>query len=205
MSIILALTVDKKTPIRRGSAYVWSVIRELTAGPDGLARPVTLRQLVLRTEGVEESTLRGFMRTLAAAGIVEPVPGGPRQWRVLKRPNQLPPLTRHGQRVTLKTQQMWNAIRALPSFSAAEIAMAASIEDSIVQVSTAKTYIKLLNAAGYLKIEKPAAPPMMAAVYRLRPSMNTGPLPPKILRTKLVFDPNRNEIVGPAEAEEVPC
>ncbi|MCW1842269.1 hypothetical protein [Prosthecomicrobium hirschii] len=205
MSIILALKVDKSRPLRRGAAYVWSVIRELTAGPDGTDRPVTLRQIVLRTDDVAESTLRGFMRTLAGAGIVEPVPGSVRQWRVLKRPTQLPPLTRNGQRVTLKTQQMWNAIRALPSFTAAEVAVAASIEDSVVQVNTAKTYIKLLNAAGYLKIEKPAAPPMVAAVYRLRPSMNTGPLPPKILRTKLVYDPNRNEIVGPAEAEEVSC
>ncbi len=33
--------------------------------------------------------------------------------------------------------------------------------------------------------------------------MNTGPLPPIILRAKGVFDQNRHEIVGPVVTEEV--
>jgi hypothetical protein len=204
MSIILALKVDKSRPLRRGAAYVWSVIRELTAGPDGIDRPVTLRQLVLRTDDVSDSTLRGFMRTLAGAGIVEPLAGKPLRWRVLKRPTQLPPMTRDGKPTASKTQQMWNAIRALPSFTAAEVAIAASIEDSVVALHSAKTYVLLLAHAGYLKVER-AGGPNVPAIYRLKPSMNSGPLPPRVLRTKLVFDPNRNEIVGPAEAEEVSC
>ncbi|WP_140941445.1 hypothetical protein [Prosthecodimorpha hirschii] len=204
MSIILALKVDKKTPIRRGSTYVWSVIRDLTAGPGGLDRPVALAEILARLADTDHRTVRGFMRTLAAAGLVEALPGSPARWRVLKRPTQLPSLTRDGQRVASKSQQMWNTIRALPTFTAAEVAIAASIEDSIVQLNTAKTYVSLLSAAGYLKIDR-AGGPGRPAVYRLKPSMNTGPLPPKILRTKLVYDPNRNEIVGPAEAEEVSC
>jgi len=202
--IILALQVDKRTPIRRGSAHYWSVIRDLTAGPGGLDRPVALTEILERSAATDHRTVRGFLRTLAAAGLVEPLPGSPPRWRVLKRPTQLPPLTRDGQRVASKTQQMWNTIRALPSFTATEVAVAASIEGSIVQVSSAKTYVLLLAHAGYLKVER-AGGPNVPSIYRLRPSMNTGPLPPKILRTKLVYDPNRNEIVGPSEAEEVSC
>lgn len=204
MPVILALKVDKSRPIRRGAAFYWSVIRELTAGPDGMNRPVTLMEIVNRTDGVAQGTVRSFMRTLTGAGLAEQLPASPLQWRILKRPTELPRLSRDGRRAGSKTQQMWNAIRALPSFTAAEVALAASIEDSVVQVNSAKTYVLLLAGAGYLKIER-AGGPNRATIYRLKPSMNSGPKSPRILRTKLVYDPNRDEIMGAAEAEEVSC
>jgi hypothetical protein len=37
---------------------------------------------------------------------------------------------------------------------------------------------------------------------RLKPSMNSGPRPPMILRAKLVFDQNRHRLVGDIMAEE---
>lgn len=207
MPIILALTLDKSKPVRRGSAHYWSVIRELTAGTAGLDRLISVADIVDRSSGADARAVRTFLHTLTGAGLLELTPataGQPRRWRVLKRPTHLPPMSRSGQIAPSRTRQMWNAMRALPAFTAGEIAIAASIEGSIVQPATAKTYLILLAAAGYLKIERPGAPGR-PTVYRLRPVMNTGPLPPKILRTKVVYDQNRNEIVGAAEAEEVAC
>lgn len=58
-----------------------------------------------------------------------------------------------------------------------------------------------LSRAGYLQVLRQASPKVQQ-IWRLKSSMNTGPNPPKILRTKVVYDANRKEIMGRPVAEE---
>jgi hypothetical protein len=199
MAIILALKVDKTKPIRRGSAHIWRVIRKLTE--EDRQQPFSAGQILAQCDGsVILATIKGLLRQLAAAGIVEETMAG--LWRVVKRPTQLPHLTREGRFVRSGQEAMWNAIRALRVFTPSELAMASSTEERRVTTNTAKSYVARLYAAGYLALEH-ASTPKSQASYRLKPSMNTGPLAPKILRIKAVFDANREEVFGLADAEEV--
>lgn len=201
MAIVLALKVDKTKPVRRGSAHIWRVIRDLTE--QDRSRPFTAAEIIVHCDAsVILGTIKGVLRTLTKAGIVEESAAFPNMWRVLKRPTQLPHLTREGRVVRSGQEAMWNAMRALRVFSPSELAMASSTEERRVTTMTAKSYVARLFAAGYLTIER-ASTPKSQASYRLKPSMNTGPLAPKILRIKAVFDANREEVFGLADAEEV--
>jgi hypothetical protein len=203
MSTILALSIDapKMATIKRGQAHYWAVCRDLDLTVPG--RPITVQDILNRSSCTDHSTVRGFLILLARAGIAQQEAGAkPPAWRLLKRPTRLPRLNKYGKVVRSGTEAMWNAIRALTSFEASELALSASTEERPIALETAKTYCRRLFEAGYLK-ETRTGTPGRPAVYRLKPGMNTGPLPPQILRTKLVFDQNRGEIMGLATAEEV--
>lgn len=203
MSTILALSIDtaKMATIKRGQAHYWTVCRDLDLGVPG--RPITVQDVLSRSSCTDHATVRGFMLLLARAGIAEEVKGSkPPAWRLLKRPTRLPHLSKDGSVVRSGTEAMWNAIRALTSFEASELALSASTEERPIALETAKTYCRRLLDAGYLKETRTGTPGKPAA-FRLKPAMNTGPLPPQILRTKLVYDQNRQEIMGLATAEEV--
>jgi hypothetical protein len=201
MSIVLALRVDPGIPILRGRDHTWSIIRDLTAvDRDTLFGPAVIHA---RSSGVELATIRRELVTLERAGFLARVQvDGRALWRVVQRPTRLPSLSADGRIVETGQGAMWNAIRALGSFTHAEVALAASTEELPVSPVAAKSYVLKLGEAGYLKMERPATSKRQAR-WRLRPSMNSGPLPPKILRTKLVYDANRNEVYGLADAEEV--
>jgi hypothetical protein len=64
-----------------------------------------------------------------------------------------------------------------------------------------KSFIQELRRGGYL-LTLDDGGPAKPAIYKLRPAMNTGPLPPMILTAKIVYDQNRSQIMGEAVAEE---
>ncbi|BBF92395.1 hypothetical protein [Blastochloris tepida] len=203
MSIVLALKVDPGVPIRRGSAYFWRVIRDLTETDRDAA--ITVPDIHRQTAGADPATIRSFLQTLARAGILEELPtarGQAARWRVVRRPTHLPRLSRDGRVVPSGQDAMWTAIRNHAEFDARDIAHSATTEERPVSLATALAYIQRLHHAGYLKVQR-AGTPGQHAVYRLKRAMNTGPAAPMILRTKLVYDPNTHAVVGAAEAEEV--
>ena len=116
--------------------------------------------------------------------------------------NEAPRLRRDGTHSTsgIGNEHMWRAMKILGKFSAKDLSLAASNERVTVMHNTAKGYIRYLTLAGYLSVVKPNKPGS-PAVYRLIPSKNTGPLPPKIQRTKRVFDPNLKTIVWSEDDE----
>lgn len=197
MAEILALEVDAKRPIRRGSAYMWSVVRDLTAADRNRAFGVA--DVLDQTNGTEPGTVRKWLRTLVKAGVLTEEQGS---FRCLRRPTMLPHISNDGRIVPARNDAMWATIRGLRTFTPRELALVASTEEAAVKEWTAKAYVVKLFAAGYLVVVTPATS-RRQATYRLKPSKNTGPLAPRILRTKLVYDPNLNQVMGDAEIEEV--
>lgn len=97
-------------------------------------------------------------------------------------------------------QQMWNTLRIIKCFSAADLAFNSSTPDCQVAESEAKGYISFLLKANYLRAlsaGKPGHKPGTGtqARYMLIPSMWTGPQPPQIQRTKQLYDPNLKRVV----------
>ncbi len=199
MAIIL--TLKSSGTVRRGKAHFWSVIRELTEG-DRKAE-FSVADIFARSNEPHDAVIGAFLRLATRAGILRQVKNSkPQRWAVVRRPVRLPTLSADGRVVMTGRQAIWNAIRALQAFTAAELAVAAATEDCPIDPKSANDYVLRLKAAGYLKIERPGKPGR-PALYRLRPNMNTGPLPPQVLRAKIIWDQNREQIVGPVEAEEV--
>lgn len=190
-------------PILRGKDHYWHVIRQLE---DGWAVS-DIRRL---SNGARLSTIRNFIRSLVEGGYVAEVPlqaDGIVRYRLIKLSREAPSLKPDGSpRLGGRCQlQMWNLIRGpmgREGVSHADLALYASTEDVVVQTDTAARYLRRLAQAGYLltlRAGKPGAP----AIYRLKPAMNTGPMPPIVLRALFVFDQNREEAVGPVDGCEV--
>jgi hypothetical protein len=80
--------------------------------------------------------------------------------------------------------------------------MLAATDTVAINLGSAKEYLQRLAAAGYLAVAQKAAQHRLER-YRLRPEMDTGPLAPKLLRTRVVYDPNKRQLVGSSVAEEI--
>ncbi len=205
MSIILALRVDETKLIKRGQDYLWQVIRDLTAADR--TRPFFLAEIMKHMAGTDASAVKTDLTRMVKAGLIaqQTSAAGP-CWQALKRPTKLPALSREGLAVRSAQDAMWAAMRALKVFDARELSLAASTVERAIPLWTAKSYLQRLDAAGYLTVTRRATkgPGGRTAAYRLKPSMDTGPEAPRILRTRMVYDPNRNQVMGPAEAEDQP-
>ncbi len=202
MSVILPLKVEPGEPILRGNAHYWSIMRLLTA--DDRSAQFTSADIVGLCNRGDRRRINLYLAALTEAGIVEATPAPKPQstrYRLLKRPGVAPSVRVDGSRVLTGHEAMWAAIRALRVMTARELSVSATTDAVKVPLETAKRFLRCLSDAGYLKIET-AGTNKTSAVYRLKPSMDTGPLPPAILRTKLVYDQNRNEIMGQVLAEE---
>lgn len=199
MSIVLKLKADGK-PVLRGHEHYWSVAR----GLDKANGSFTSRDIMAGSNGATISVVRDFLKRLLKAGYAETFSDElPAKYRLLKRPQHLPPIRRDGTvgQQGLGQIYMWTAIRALKTFTAPELAIAASTDIYTVGVLTAFSYTRLLGGAGYFVVIENGGP-NKPTIWRLKPSMNTGPKAPKVLRAKVVFDPNLNEIIGEIIATE---
>lgn len=189
----------------RGTEAMWDAIR--TLDPDG---PWAVSDIVDACHCDRREAVR-YVSGLLKAGYAQTVGERPAGnftaplHSLLRKPLIAPRFDRDGAQCKPSGQeQMWTAIRNLPTgFTFHEIAHAASTDEVVVPAMSAKAYLKRLLQAGYLNVLRKGAP-ARAALLSLKPSMNTGPLPPLILRTKFVWDQNRKAVMGTAtEAEEV--
>ncbi|WP_043062126.1 hypothetical protein [Brucella anthropi] len=205
MSIVLKLTAVKGKSPKRGFHHYWSVMMDFSlAERDFSARDI------YELSNAPQSDINDFMRRLEKAKIIDATGAvdsrGSDLFRVIARQSETPKVRRDGTLVegVSKQKAMWNYIRmAGPSgFTAQDISVWASTDNNQIALPTAKSYVKFLAKAGYL-IELVKGRSGNLGVYRLAPKMNTGPLPPMVLRTKAVFDQNQHEIVGPVVTEEV--
>ncbi|RUU24985.1 MarR family transcriptional regulator [Mesorhizobium sp. M6A.T.Ca.TU.002.02.2.1] len=188
--------VEISIAVPRGEAGYWSIIRELDR--DG---PWTVRQICQRTN-VKTQAVGTFVRKLRLAGIAQVVEkqasneGGRRDnlpeavvYRLAKRPLLAPRLTLDGKvRPEMAIDRVWRAIKMSKVFSLADIKE--SCPD--VHPSAAEAYLRALCRAGVV-VGTPRS-------YRL--ARNLGLQAPKILATKVVFDPNSKTVIGCPVANE---
>ena len=169
------------------------------------------RYQIARAADVEDSTVKTYLQALEKAGII----GRASEERISNVASEIsyllvrdegleaPRLRRDGSRVTqgFAQEAMWRALRIVPGdLNAIELAWHASTVDNPVAPSSAEHYLSSLNLAGYLictQIGRGLGKPGkgMPARYRLKPARNTGPRPPMICRTKVVYDPNEDKVV----------
>lgn len=199
---------------------IWSVIRAMGVGAEWSLDQVVQQTRFERELGgtVDVATLRTYVQCLVAAGIVretrrEKVRGRAcRCWYALARDEgvEAPRVRRDGSRVTqgLAQEQMWRTLRMLGSgdTNARELAAHASSSAAAVAEVAAGDYLRVLATAGYLHCTAAGHGTGRGGVlarYRLRAEMNTGPKPPMVCRTRVVFDPNLMAVTwAPVVTEE---
>lgn len=209
MAIELKLTVSGTEKLLRGQEHFWKVIRVL--GADG--RVFTAAAVAECSQEPHSGTITTFLRRLWKAGFV--AKDGQKTgragkietcWMLMRSPEQLPVIGRDGvvARPRSAQQQMWNIMRSpagRTGFTYRDLVALGSTDDLAIADNTAKSFIQQISRAGYLQ-KLDAGGPGRPARWRLRPAMNSGPLPPKLLRAKLVYDQNRERIAGDVIAEE---
>lgn len=202
MSAVLELREVGKT-VRRGQLYWWVQIRSW-------GKNATFTTADLDMSGLDRlDNVRDFIRKLERAGLIECTNADAdlkrydqKIYKILKAPRALPPLKRNGQpgQQGRRQQNMWNTMRSAKAFTKRSLADFASVDGLRIPEMTAASYLKTLKAAGFLITVKEAGW-RSPAVYRLDPRRNTGPNPPMILRSSIVYDQNSEELVEPILAE----
>lgn len=193
------LKIEIRRPLR-GFAHYWTVMKQLSSEHGEF----TVADVEAQSNGGGPNDVWDYLKRLTLAGLAEKT-GAMREgagpgaravvWRLKRTHGPAPRLRRDGTEIPLDGQQrLWIAMRSLGVFSVAELAYAATL-DAPVPPNTAASYVRRLQAAGYLVRQ--------GDCYRLKPSMNTGPEAPKILRTHTVWDPNRRALMGQATTDEV--
>lgn len=184
---------------------VWMAIRELR-------QDFSQYQLARRAD-VDDGTVATYLRSLVKAGYIERTGARVRSvegatvspaafpeylYRLARDVGvEAPRLTRDGHEVTQgrSREQMWRAMKALKTFTAAELAYAASTDEHRVSEEDAKDYLKHLRRAGYLGLAAPHVPGRAQARYQFIAARNTGPKAPMVQRVKQVYDPNLGKVV----------
>lgn len=176
--------IDQQQPTECRQA-VWDEIRKKGDWP------FTAKELDVR---LDASTIRDYLKALNLAGYLEAVSTGKRGeanvYRLIDDCGiDAPRLRKDGTKVTQGQGrlQMWNAMRIIKQFTAVDLAFNASTDEHRVADTEAQTYCRLLEQAGYLTRQ--------GIIYRMIPSMWTGPHPPQIQRTRQVYDPNLRRVV----------
>lgn len=202
---------------------IWDAIRACDRGATwAIDEVVAATRSAQALDGtVDPETARTYVAALQRAEIVELAkvePGryGRKRYRLLRDEGaDAPRLRRDGSRVTqgLAQEQMWRTLRMVRGdTNARELAAHASTPDVPVAEDAAHDYLMRLHIAGYL--DRTAEGKGIGrgwgkggtgrqARYRLRADRNTGPKPPMVCRTKVVFDPNLQAVVwAPVVTEE---
>lgn len=207
MSIVLKLTLADSKRLLRGQAHYWRVMREEHA-----ERGFFTVTSIDMASNARRADISKFVRGLASAGYIEICGENEKHsspeklYRIARNQAECPRLTKSGSQQTGQ-RNMWNLLcgpMGRDGITARDLAAFASTDDVPITIDTAKSYIKTLAQAGYLACLVKGGPKKLA-VWRLKPAMNTGPLPPMILRSKMVYDQNADKIMGEVHAEEDPA
>lgn len=206
MNKAIVLTVSDARPLRHGLDYLWSLILQLTRETDIFF----YRDIRGMCDQECLGRVRRDLAKLVKTGFLERLPETrskrPRPYRVLKRQSDTPSLrtdlsgeSRMGDGI----QQMWNVMRReRGGFTVMELAVAASTDDVAVSHQHAKQYCLLLERAGMLRKQRTGQRGVGRNIYVLLGTANSGPKPPRRYKAVMVYDQNRNIIVGPVQAEE---
>lgn len=187
--------------VPRGQQGFWEVIRELHR-----KRGRWTAKDVDGSSNVHLSTVHDYLRRLTQGGFIarDGEIKGHIAFRLLIDQPEAPRLRRDGKPVSALGQgqdQMWRTMKMMARFDARDLALHATTSDATVTLETARTYLRHLYRVGYLTVVEPGRPTghrgrHAMTVYRLIPSMNTGPLAPQIQRADFVWDPNRKKVMG---------
>ncbi|MCO5082614.1 MAG: hypothetical protein M9955_13285 [Rhizobiaceae bacterium] len=183
---------------------IWSVMLDLDR--EG---PWTAGDVCAMTTG-NPGTPRDFIRMLKKAGFVavvgERAAGAARAkqkaplYRLTQRPLDPPRVQRDGRVLPEPLiETIWRSIKMAKQFTADELVAVMSKPGE--PAASRNTVISYCDRLASVKVLTKVAKRGQASRYRL--AKNLGAKAPKVLGTKVVFDPNAGVVMGEAELSEV--
>jgi hypothetical protein len=187
-----------ETPLLKGREAIWYLIRKCKQ----------FSIIDLENESYEDKstdsqapeTIRGYVKALTKANILEAIPKGEgfsarQYWKLIDDKGLIAPRVNAQGKLLPETahQQMWRAIRILKTFTIDTLIASISTKTKVTVTNT-QAYVSALYKAGYLTAAKPANP-SQRTTYKLKPTKNTGPKPPRLYHVKNLYDPNLNQVV----------
>ncbi|CAM5764618.1 hypothetical protein [Bosea minatitlanensis] len=180
-----------------GPAHYWKVMRQLGF--------FTAADVHGRSNGASRGSVIRYVRACAEAGYCESIgerrsqKGRPMPLYKMVETRRLTAPTFHVESDRgRRQQQLWNAAKALKSFTAKELAITASTDSVAVSLAMSCQYCTRLASAGYLWIEQERQPRR----YRINPARISGPLAPSFHRNSSVgIDRNLRQPVNLNESE----
>jgi len=175
---------------------MWDTLRERgTLATDAYGRPD------------DRQACRTYLLRLVKAGIAERLPGkptAPLAVRLIRDMGPVAPVLTDGGRASRRgriTDQMWRTIRMHRQIDCRDLVIYGSTADVPIPPVEAQKYLSVLHRAGYLHLVEPGRQ-HRPAKYRLIPSKNTGPRPPRVLQLRAVFDDNLGRLVYGEEVRD---
>jgi len=183
----------------RGTDGLWAVILRLDAEGPWSASDVDGQTNLNR--GCAHQMVRRLERGGIALRVGERLARGRRPqmaplYRLTARPAEAPRLAPDGTpRPEPVMEVLWRVMKMAKVFTATELAELASTDERPVNLNTARSYCDRLAGAGVMARTTVRG----AGEPRYRMIRNLGARAPKILATKVVYDPNAGEVLGKAE------
>lgn len=183
-----------------GPETLWPLIREM-----GIKGSFTAHDVAWRCSAAP-AAVESYIGKLHAAALVSragETTDRKALWQLGSRKVQPPFLDGRGNpsHAHETALRIWKALRMAKVVSVTTLRNFVDDRDFTLSADTARTYLNALMRAGYLDLI-PAEQACGENRYRLRPVMMTGPLPPRLLRATLVYDPNRQSIANATVAAE---
>lgn len=185
------LTLAAAAPSSR--ELVWAALR---ANRDGITQR-KINGLTLVKPGI----IQDYLASLIRGGFVEVVeelkPGQARQYRLVRDTGaDAPRLKKDGTPLPPPGRtRMWQAMPILGTFTARELALAASLPEAAVAESEAEYYCRWLEKGRYLRrVSGMDGGKGETPRYQSIPARRHGPKAPQILAIRRVFDPNTGEM-----------
>lgn len=185
-----------------GPELLWPLIRDL-----GLKGYFTAHDVAWRCSTAPQ-TVEAYLARLHAAGLVYHAGEAQerrRLWGLDTRKVQPPFLDGKGNpsHAHEMASRIWRALKMAKLVSVSVLRAMLDDRDFTLPAETARLYLNALAKAGYLDVIA-AEQKCDEQRFRIRAHMVTGPLPPRLLKAQLVYDPNRQAIAsGSIMAEEV--
>lgn len=183
----------------RGTDGLWSVVLRLDAAGPWAASDIEGQTNLSKGVG------RNFVRRLLAGGYAVQVderrtrgrnPQIAPLYRLTRRPAEAPRLAPDGTPMPEPVIEiLWRVMKMAKEFSASELATLASTDDRPMNLNTVRSYCDRLARVGVTArtIRRGGGEP------RYRMIRNLGARAPKVLATKVIYDPNAGEVIGRAE------
>lgn len=193
-----AITVKLNLP--KGPDHYWKIMVQRTKEAGGF----TVTDIFKSSNGVTRRAIWTYVEGCEREGFVERVGAQDDRSAVFRvtRPATTPKIPKTSGKKGLIRQALWTAIRVMGPFQLRELALTASTDEIEVSFKTATRFICQLRQAGVVELLDDGGK-YKPSTFRLKPTANSGPLPPQILNAQFVFDPNKQKVVGEAAASEV--
>lgn len=185
----------------QGRQTIWNAIQTLGKSDDPFSLTGIWEECGCE---IPRDTVRDYVRSLTNGEFLTKVkqhtPRSSAEYKLTGRHGTEAPRVRpDGTLVTqgAGVEAMWRTIKLLGNFTAAELALTASTSNARITEETARSYVKYLKKAGYVRVVQAGTPGRNSnrARWSFVKRNDPGPKPPQIQRIKQLFDPNTNKVV----------